>query len=1028
MVTKKKNDKTKIGRLKPRPAPRRSKASTQRASTVRPAKRSAAKPTGLSRPMGKSEKYVPQEFEAKWFQRWQADELYKTAPADERPKAYILDFFPYPSGDGLSVGHCRNYVPTDVLSRYYRMNGYNVLHPMGWDAFGLPAENAAIKAKTNPAKLIAQYAANYKRQFALIGISFDWSREINSSSPEYYRWTQWIFLQLYKSWYDRRLNKAVPISELQRELAEKGTRDISWAEPLTAAQWNALDAKSRKDYLTNFRLAYRKPAVVNWDPVDKTVLANEEVVDGRGWRSGALVEKKTLNQWFFRITEYADRLAADLDTIDWPQHIKLMQRNWIGRSNGAEVDFKTDAGNLRIFTTRPDTLWGATFMVLAPEHPFVEKLTTEENKAKVRAYVKASMRETEADRTATEKEKTGVFTGAYATNPVNGEKIPIWVADYVLMGYGTGAIMAVPAHDERDFQFALKFGLPIVPVIARTDGLAKSFALGGTMGDGFAEALRAEKIPFEEKQGSLFITIPANKLGRYAEIAQEFVAAGKWNEIVGARWQFIFGEGDVVDFGGMESEKKILARCHALEPNVRDKRSMMEMLYVVEFYRDALFHSEYGTMISSGELTGTRGDIAVNKVTEWLEKSGKGKARVNYKLRDWGISRQRYWGTPIPIVHTDEGEVPVEERELPVRLPDVNSYEPTATGESPLATIAKFVNVKLPNGKVGKRETDTMGTFACSSWYFMRFTDPRNSKEAFDKTEVAYWLPVDTYVGGAEHAVMHLLYARFWTKALHDLGYVPFIEPFKRLRNQGMILAPDGKEKMSKSKGNVITPDEVVETNGADALRAYEMFISDFEQATPWNTNGLGGTWRWLRKSWDLLLAKSSRPEPSEATEQADRDLRRAIHKTIKKVSADIEGFRFNTVISTMMEFTNAITDVQTKVTNVAFEEARETLLLLLAPIAPFMAEEIWARQGRKYSIHEQKWPQFDAALAADEMIVVPVQVNGRVRDRLEFPVGASETEVKDAALKSENVQRHLAGKAPRQVIYVVGKLINIVA
>lgn len=1028
LVTKKRLTKSRIARSKTSRAASRSKLNTERVSKVRPAKRAKAKSNAATRPMGKSDKYVPQEFEAKWFQRWEADALYKTAPADKRPKAYILDFFPYPSGDGLSVGHCRNYVPTDVLSRYYRMNGYNVLHPMGWDAFGLPAENAAIKMRVNPAKLIAKFSANYKRQFALIGISFDWSREINSSEPEYYRWTQWIFLQLYKSWYDRRLNKAVPISELEKELAEKGTRDIPWADALTAEQWKAMSIKARKDYLTNFRLAYRKPAIVNWDPVDKTVLANEEVVDGRGWRSGALVEKKTLNQWFFRITEYADRLIADLDTIDWPQHIKLMQRNWIGKSEGADVDFRTDAGSLRIFTTRPDTLWGASFTVLSPEHPFVEKLTTQDHIVAVQAYLKESMHKTEADRTAAEKEKTGVFTGAYATNPVNGEKIQIWVADYVLMGYGTGAIMAVPAHDERDFAFALKFGLPILPVIARPDGLAKSFAMGGTMRNGFADALRAEKIPFEEEQSSLYITVPANKLDRYAEIAQEFVAEGKWNEIVGARWQFIFGKGDVVAFGGLESEKRILARCHALERNVRGKRTVMEMLHAVEFYRDALFHSEYGIMINSGEFTGTEGDVAVKKVVDWLERSGKGKSRVNYKLRDWGISRQRYWGTPIPIVHTDEGEEPVNEQDLPVKLPDVNSYEPTATGESPLATIPKFVNVKLPNGKEGKRETDTMGTFACSSWYFLRFTDPNNDRVAFDKKEVAYWLPVDTYVGGAEHAVMHLLYARFWTKGLYDLGYVPFVEPFKQLRNQGMILAPDGKEKMSKSKGNVITPDEVVKSHGADALRAYEMFISDFEQATPWNTNGLGGTWRWLRKAWDLQLAKTDRSAPRPNTALVDRELRRAMHKTIKKVSADIQGFRFNTVVSTMMEFTNAIADAKSKASYVAYDEALDILLLLLAPIAPFMAEEIWARKGRKYSIHQQNWPKFDAALAADETMTVPVQINGKLRDRLEFAVGASEAEVKEAALKSENVLRHLAGKAPKQVIYVKDKLVNVVA
>jgi len=985
-------------------------------------------------PFSKSEKYVPQEFESQWFEKWQADELYKTAPADERPKAYILDFFPYPSGDGLSVGHCRNYVPTDVLARYYRMRGYNVLHPMGWDAFGLPAENAAIKMKTNPAKLIAQYSANYKRQFALIGISFDWSREINSSTPEYYRWTQWIFLQLYKSWYDRRVNRARPIADLEKELAEKGTRDIDWAEPLTAEQWNAMDLKARREYLSNFRLAYRKPAWLNWCPYDKTVIANEEVKEGKCWRCSTPVEKRMLNQWFFRITEYADRLLADLDTIDWPEHIKLMQRNWIGRSEGAEVRFPVFGEQysvfsdvITVFTTRPDTLWGATFMVLAPEHPLVEKLTTPERQAEVEAYVKEALRKTEADRTAVEKDKTGVFIGSYAVNPVNNEKIPIWVADYVMMGYGTGAIMAVPAHDERDFQFALKFGLPILPVIERTDGLAKSFALGGTMRDGFADALRAEHIPFEEKQGSLYITIPANKLDRYLEMAQEFVLPGKWNEIVGARWLFIFGKGDLWTFGGIESEKKILARCHELEPNVRHKRTVMEMLYAVEFYRDALFHAEYGTMINSNEFTGTPGDVAVKKVTEWLEKTGKGKRRVNYKLRDWGISRQRYWGTPIPIIHTDQGEVPVDEKDLPVKLPDVESYEPTATGESPLATIPKFVNVTLPDGTPGKRETDTMGTFACSSWYFMRFADPHNDKEPFSKKEVAYWLPVDTYVGGAEHAVMHLLYARFWTKVLYDLGYVPFVEPFKQLRNQGMILAPDGKEKMSKSKGNVITPDDVVKEYGADALRAYEMFISDFEQATPWSTQGLGGTWRWLRRVWDLELQSNNRPAPSAETEQADRNLRRAMHKAIKKVSADIEGFRFNTVVSSMMEFTNTIIDLQNQVSATAFDEARDTLLIMLAPIAPFMAEEIWARKGRPYSVHQQKWPPFDPALAADEMMTIPIQINGKLRDRIQLPVGASEAQVKDAALKSENVQRHLAGKTPSKVIYVPGKMVSIV-
>jgi leucyl-tRNA synthetase len=866
-------------------------------------------------------RWDPKQFEVKWASKWEEDQLYKTGPADQRPKSYILDFFPYPSGAGLSVGHCRNYVPTDVLSRYYRMRGYNVLHPMGWDAFGLPAENAAIKLKTNPAKLIAQFSANYKRQFRLIGISFDWSRELNSSHPEYYRWTQWIFLQLYHSWYDPRVNRAQPIALLESELAERGTGEIPGAPALSAEEWNSMSLSERRDFLSRFRLAYRAASTVNWDPVDKTVLANEEVVDGRGWRSGAFVEKKKLNQWFFRITAYADRLLADLAMIDWSDHIKLMQRNWIGRSEGAEVRFQTDAGDLRIFTTRPDTLWGATFMVLSPEHPLVEELTRPEYKAKVDAYIAEAKRHSDKDRTAEGREKTGVFIGAYATNPVNGDRVPIWVADYVLMGYGTGAIMAVPAHDQRDFEFARKFELPIRVVI---------------------QAVQETK-PLD---------------------AAEMKTA--WT-----------GE---------------------------------------------------GVMVHSGSFDGTPTRVAVEKVTRWLEETGRGKPAVNFKLRDWGISRQRYWGTPIPIVHTPEGEVPVPPEDLPVQLPDVSHYESADSGESPLATIPEFVNVVLPDGTAGRRETDTMGTFACSSWYFLRFTDPQNHLAAFDKREVAYWLPVDMYVGGAEHAVMHLIYARFWTKVLHDLGYVPFLEPFQRLRNQGMILAPDGKEKMSKSKGNVITPDEVVEEWGADSLRAYEMFISDFEQATPWNTNGLAGTHRWLKRTWEILLDPAPRPAPDSTTDQVDRDLRRWTHKTIKKVSQDIEGFRFNTVISSLMEFTNALYDSQKQpVSNVAFTEAADALLLMLAPVAPFMAEEVWARKGRLYSIHQHGWPKCDEVLAADEEITLVLQVNGKVRGRLTMPVNLSEQQARSVALQSEAVRRHLNGQTPKKLIYVPGKLVNVV-
>jgi leucyl-tRNA synthetase len=870
------------------------------------------------------ERYDPNHFESKWATRWEADELYKTAPTDDRPKAYILDFFPYPSGEGLSVGHCRNYVPTDVLSRYYRMRGFNVLHPMGWDAFGLPAENAAIKLKTNPARLITEYSTNYKRQFRLIGISFDWSREINSSSPEYYRWTQWIFLQLYHSWYDPRVRAARPIAALEAELAAKGTSELPSGEAMTTEQWNALGVRERKDYLSQFRLAYRSASSVNWDPVEKTVLANEEVIDGRGWRSGALVEKKRLMQWFFRITAYAEKLLADLETIDWPEHIKLMQRNWIGRSEGAEVDFRTDAGNLRIFTTRPDTLWGATFMALAPEHPFVTTLTTADCQDAVNNYVAAAKKKSDVDRAAEGKEKSGVFTGAYALNPVNGERIPIWVADYVLMSYGTGAIMAVPAHDQRDFEFAREFNLPIRVVIQ-----------------------------------------PAGK-----------------------------------DAPGQPLSPETMTQAWPGE----------------------------GVMVNSGLFDGTHTRAAAAKVTAWLKARGCGRPSVHYKLRDWGISRQRYWGTPIPILYTDEGEVPVPTEELPVRLPDVEHYEPSGSGESPLSGIHEFVNTVLPDGRRARRETDTMGTFACSSWYFLRFADPRNDYAAFDKRQVAYWLPVDMYVGGAEHAVMHLLYARFWTKVLRDLGYVPFVEPFRRLRNQGMILAPDGKEKMSKSKGNVITPDEVVAEWGGDALRAYEMFISDFEQATPWNTNGLAGTHRWLRRVWDIILDPSSRPPVDESTHQADRDLRRWTHKTIKKVSHDTEEFRFNTVISSLMEFTNALYDTQQQaVSDEVFDEALESLLLMLAPVAPFMAEELWALKGQPYSIHQQPWPRYNEAFAADEVITLVLQVNGKVRGRLTMPVNLNEDQAQDVALKSEAVQRHLKGQVPKRVVYVPGKLVNVV-
>jgi leucyl-tRNA synthetase len=865
-------------------------------------------------------KYEPKQFESKWADRWNVDKLYQTIPQKMLPKKYVLDFFPYPSGDGLSVGHCRNYVPTDVLSRFYRMQGYNVLHPMGWDAFGLPAENAAIKEKTNPAKLIAKYSTNYKRQMHLLGISFDWTREINSSFPEYYRWTQWIFLQLYNAWFDPRHQAAMPISSLEEELTLRGSQEIPRAPEMTVEGWKELTVKCKREYLNQFRLAYRGSSIVNWDPIEKTVLANEEVVDGRGWRSQALVEKRMLKQWFFRITSYADRLLADLETLDWPENIKLMQRNWIGRSIGTEVNFDTKSGPIKIFTTRPDTLWGVTFMVLSPEHPMIDSLTLPSLKSYVEDYVLKAKGRSDLDRTAEGQSKTGIFTGSYAINPVNDKKIPIWIADYVLMSYGTGAIMAVPAHDQRDFDFARQNSLPIQVVI--------------------------------QPVGSDNPFCPEN----------------------------------------------------------------MKQAWTNE-----------GVLTDSGLFSGSKTPCVITKINKWLEQSGKGNTSVHYKLRDWGISRQRYWGTPIPIIHTDDGEVPVPIADLPVRLPDVPNYEPTDTGESPLAAISEFTQVTLPDGVRGRRETDTMGTFACSSWYFLRFISPSNEKEPFDLKAVRYWLPVDMYVGGAEHAVMHLLYSRFWTKVLYDLKILPFIEPFRSLRNQGMILGLDG-EKMSKSRGNVITPDEVVEKWGGDALRSYEMFISDFEMSTPWNTSGLAGTFRWLRRAWEIILLPEIDTVPNSDTKQTDRELLRWTHKTIRKVTKDIETFRFNTVISSLMEFTNALYEIRDKpVTNKVFLEATDALLLMLAPVAPFMAEELWFLKGRPYSIHQQPWPKVDQSLATDESITLVLQVNGKVRGRLTMPVNLTEEQAREVALSNESVQRNLGGKKPKKLIYVAGKLVNVV-
>jgi leucyl-tRNA synthetase len=842
-------------------------------------------------------RYDFKALEAKWRPYWQQLGLYKTptgaAGTDpSKPKYYVLDFFPYPSGDGLSVGHCRNYIPTCVMARFMRMKGYNVLHPMGWDAFGLPAENYAIKMKVHPAVTTRRNTDNYRRQMQLIEASYDWDREVNSSAPDYYRWTEWFFLLLFK-----------------RGLAYQAI----------GSQW--------------------------WCPQCKTILANEQVEAGRCWRCDSEVTKKDLKQWYFRITDYAERLLEDLNVINWPEPIKLMQRNWIGRSEGAEVIFTVKHTKhdhqIPVFTTRVDTLFGVTFMVLAPEHPLTMHLTAPERKAEVEAYVEKSKRLTEIDRLSAEKEKTGVFIGSFATHPISGEPIPIWVADYVLMGYGTGAVMGVPGHDTRDFALARKYNLPIVEVIS----------------------------PDGKEHG--------------------------------------------------------VSECFA----------------------------DYGIMINSGPYSGLTSEDGIRRLCADLEAKGLGKKQVTYKMRDWLISRQRYWGAPIPIIHCEkDGPVAVPEEQLPVLLPDIQNFEPTGDGRSPLAKVESWVNTTCPKcGGPGKRETDTMDGFACSSWYFLRFTDPRNDKDPFDPEKMKYWMPVDLYVGGAEHAVMHLLYARFWTKVMYDAGLVPFVEPFPTLRNQGMLLSYDGR-KMSKSFGNVITPDAVAQEHGVDALRTYILFLGPFEGESKWEETGIKGVTRFLARFWNLATETIS-PSPlfpfalsvdEESEEKGEREkrgkgiaektFRRWMHKTIKRVTHDIEHFEFNTAVAALMEYLNFLYDCRKEdgtltVPRALWREGIETFTRLLSPIAPFIAEEVWqevlGHQGQ--SVQQQPWLAYDENELLEEHMTIAVQVNGKLRDQIVVPIDIDEELLKQTVLARDRVQKFVDGKVVQRVIVVPQKLVNIV-
>ncbi|MDR2965825.1 MAG: leucine--tRNA ligase [Treponema sp.] len=809
-------------------------------------------------------KYPFETIEPKWQKYWDENKTFKTTEDPSIPKEkrrFVLDMFPYPSSAGLHVGHPEGYTATDIYCRFLRMNGYNVLHPMGFDSFGLPAENYAIKTGTHPAVTTAANVNLFRKQIKALGFSYDWDREVDTSSEDYYRWTQWIFLKLF----------------------EKG-------------------------------LAYEADSPINWCPSCLTGLANEEVKDGNCERCGTAVTRKRIRQWILKITAYAERLLADLDGLDWPEPVRLMQRNWIGKSEGANVIFKIDGHpeTLEIYTTRPDTLFGATYMVLSPEHPLAEKITAAEQKKAVTDYIDAAARKSDLERTDLAKEKTGVFSGAYAINPVNDQKIPIWIADYVLISYGTGAIMAVPAHDERDWDFAKAFGLPIIQVVSENQNAAAGEPAKCTAADGFA------------------------------------VNSGQFNGL----------------------------------PTVEFKK----------------------------------------KITEWLEEKGIGKKAINYKLRDWIFSRQRYWGEPIPIVHCPAcGIVPLNESDLPLKLPNVQSYAPTGTGESPLAGIDEWVNTTCPKcGAKAKRETNTMPQWAGSCWYYIRYLDAKNEKEFASQEKINYWLPVDLYVGGAEHAVLHLLYSRFWHKVLYDLGLVNTVEPFQRLINQGMILGEDN-QKMSKSRGNVINPDDIIKEYGADALRIYEMFMGPLEATKPWMMAGLTGVSRFLERLWAIGEKPVSGGQGAEHIE-----LTKLMHRTIKKVTHDTETLNFNTAISAMMVYSTELAKLP--------EIPRglwEPLIIMASAYAPHLGEELWEKSGnadgQRESVSKCKWPVFDEAMTKFDEAVVVVQVNGKVRDKFTVSAGTSKEELEKTAFSLPDVKKWLDGKTVKKAIIVPDKLVNIV-
>jgi len=849
--------------------------------------------------------YPFEVFEPKWQAIWDAEKTFKVANPGEpgfdaaKPKCYVLDMFPYPSGAGLHVGHPEGYTATDIVSRYKRMNGFNVLHPMGWDSFGLPAEQYAIKTGQHPSITTYANIDNFRRQLKMLGFSYDWDREIATTDPHYVRWTQWIFLRLYNSYYNTELKKACPVSELE------------------AKGWT-------REQIDSVRLAYVAEGLVNWSPDMGTVLANEEAEE---WKSkGFTVERRKLRQWMLRITAYAERLIDELEPLDWPESIKLLQRNWIGKSTGAEVNFRCQDKTITVYTTRPDTLFGATYMVLSPEHALVESITTPEQKEAVDAYRKACADKSDLERTDLAKEKTGVFTGAYATNPVNGKEIPIWIADYVLTGYGTGAIMAVPAHDSRDYEFAVKFGLPIIQVVQPDD------------------------------------------------------PATPWKDFVGYD----------------------------------------------------------GTMVNSEHLNGLSVKEAKDNMIAWLEEKGYGRGKVNYKLRDWLFSRQRYWGEPFPIVWNSEdgNHYAIPESELPLLQPEMEDFKPSGDPRGPLVKATQWIAYS----DKFTRETNTMPQWAGSCWYYLRYLDPKNDKAFVDKEVEKYWMGstgnpggVDLYVGGTEHAVLHLLYSRFWHKVLFDYGLVSTNEPFNKLVNQGLILGEDG-QKMSKSRGNVVNPDDIVRDYGADSIRLYEMFMGPLKEVKPWATKGVEGISRFLARVWRVAMQENQEGEWVLSGKVTDADdgkvspVRKEVHKTIKKVTEDIESMSFNTAISKMMECTNAMT-AAASVTLADYVG----LLTVLNPFAPHITEELYSLLQARFAelptgqLCQQPWPQFNPDYLVENTREIVIQVNGKLRDKITVAVDASKEEVETAALASEKVQSFIEGKTVRKVIVVPGRLVNIV-